>query len=136
MKDCVFCKIINGEIPSIKVYEDDDVIAILDNNPATRGHTLVISKEHYENFLTTPAPIMHKMMSVAQRLGQIMMKDLLARGVNILTNAYPAAGQTVLHFHIHVIPRYDNTDGFQISMINKNPDLNLPSIAKSLSEGF
>jgi histidine triad (HIT) family protein len=136
MKDCVFCKIINGEIPSIKVYEDDDVLAILDINPATRGHTLVISKEHYENFLTTPAPIMHKMMSVAQRLGQIMMKDLLARGVNILTNAYPAAGQTVLHFHIHVIPRYDNTDGLQISMINNNPDLNLPAIAKSLSEGF
>ena len=135
MQDCIFCKIAEGIIPSTKVYEDDDVIAFLDINPATIGHTLVISKNHYDNFLATPPEIMHKVMSVAQRLGQIMMKKLLARGVNILTNCYPAAGQSVLHFHVHVIPRYDKTDGLQISMLERSGQkLNLPAVAEKIRE--
>ncbi|NLJ32574.1 MAG: HIT family protein [Erysipelotrichaceae bacterium] len=137
MKDCVFCKIANGMLPSTKVYEDDDVIAILDINPATRGHTLVMPKTHYDNFLSTPREILTKVMIVAQRLGQIAMKQLHARGVNILTNCYPVAGQSVLHFHVHVIPRYDTTDGLQISMKDMSEEkINLPTIAKEITKGM
>ena len=93
--NCIFCKIADGVIPSYKIYEDDDVLAFLDVNPVTYGHTLVISKEHYETALSAPKEIWHKVMDVAQRIGQVQIKQLGAKGVNILTNCYEAAGQTV-----------------------------------------
>ena len=83
-KDCLFCKIVRGEIPSHKVYEDDDVLAFLDISQVTKGHTLVIPKKHYDNFLATPQEVMHKVMDVAQRIGQAQMLTLGAKGVNIL----------------------------------------------------
>lgn len=136
-KKCIFCKIINKEIPANIVYEDLDVIAFLDINPATKGHTLVIPKEHHETYLGTPRRIMHNVMDVAQRVGQAQMKQLLARGVNIIINNYPPAGQVIPHFHVHVIPRYDKTDGLSIEMIDKkNPDLNLPVLASQIKEGL
>ncbi len=106
MEKDVFCKIIDGEIPSYTIYEDDDVIAFLDISQVTRGHTLVVSKKHFDNFLATPSDVMHKVMDVAQKIGQAQITRLGAKGVNILTNCYPEAGQTVMHFHVHVIPRY------------------------------
>ena len=130
--DCIFCKIVRGEIPSHKVYEDDDVLAFLDISQVTKGHTLVISKKHYDNFLATPQETMHKVMDVAQRIGQIAIKFLGAKGVNILTNCYPAAGQSVNHFHVHVIPRYDEGDGFLLEMKNNAEGLNLPVIAEQI----
>ena len=132
MEKDVFCKIIDGEIPSYRIYEDDDVIAILDISQVTKGHTLVISKKHYENFLATPKDVMHKLMDVAQRIGQAQITTLNAKGVNILTNCYPEAGQTVMHFHVHVIPRYENNDGFILTMKENDGDLNLPSICESI----
>ena len=132
MEKDVFCKIIDGEIPSYRIYEDDDVIAILDISQVTKGHTLVISKKHYENFLATPKDVMHKVMDVAQRIGQAQITTLNAKGVNILTNCYPEAGQTVMHFHVHVIPRYENNDGFILTMKENDGDLNLPSICESI----
>lgn len=134
MENCIFCKISKHIIPSSVVYEDDDVIAFLDIGQATIGHTLVIPKKHYENLLTTPRDVMNKVMNVAQRIGQILIKDFKAKGVNILTNCYEAAGQTVMHFHVHIIPRYISSDGFKIE-IKENDDiknLNLPSIAEQL----
>ncbi len=136
MNDCIFCKIIKGEIPCHKVYEDDEVIAILDISQVTRGHTLVIPKEHYDNFLSTPKDLMHKVMDVAQRLGQVQITLLGAKGVNILTNINEAAGQTVKHFHVHVIPRYIANEGFQLEFKNNFGKENLPVLAKELRDGF
>ena len=122
---CIFCKIADGIIPSYKIYEDDDVIAFLDVNPATYGHTLVVTKEHYETFLSTPKTVMHKVFDVAQRIGQVQIKELGAKGVNILSNCYEAAGQTIKHFLVHVIPRYEATDGFKLEMNENKPQYQL-----------
>ncbi len=130
---CIFCQIVNGEIPCYKLYEDDDVLAFLDISQVTKGHTLVVSKKHYDNFLATPKDIVHKVMDVAQRIGQVQIRMLGAKGVNILTNCYQEAGQTVMHFHVHVIPRYGINDKMVIEM--KNPEsgkLNLPAIAEEI----
>jgi histidine triad (HIT) family protein len=135
---CIFCQIVTGKIPANKIYEDDHILAFLDIQPATMGHALVMTKHHYDNFLSTPKDDMHWMMNVAQRIGQIQMTMLNARGVNILTNAYPAAGQTVLHVHMHVIPRYSPDDRLRIDMLpaNKTTDHQLPLIAAQLVEGL
>lgn len=125
----IFCKIIDGEIPCYKLYEDEDVLAFLDISQVTKGHTLVVSKKHFENFLSTPQEEMHKVMDVAQRIGQVEIKLLGAKGVNILTNCYEAAGQSVMHFHVHVIPRYEEDKGFEITMKNNAEGLNLPALA-------
>ena len=132
----VFCKIIDGEIPCHKLYEDDDVLAFLDISQVTKGHALVISKKHFDNFLSTPQEIMHKVMDVAQRIGQVDIKLLGARGVNILSNCYPAAGQSVMHFHVHVIPRYQEGEGFEITMKDNSKGLNLPVLAKEIKENL
>ena len=121
----IFCKIIDGEIPCYKLYEDEDVLAFLDISQVTKGHALVVSKKHFENFLSTPQEEMHKVMDVAQ----VEIKLLGAKGVNILTNCYEAAGQSVMHFHVHVIPRYEEDKGFEITMKNNAEGLNLPALA-------
>lgn len=137
MKD-IFCKIIDGEIPSTKIYEDDDVLAILDVSQTTKGHTLVMPKKHYQDFLSTPSEVTHKVYDVAQRIGQAMVGVLGAKGVNILTNAGEAAGQSVPHFHVHVIPRYTGGEGgFQISMKAQDTStMDLPRLALSIKEGI
>ena len=137
-KDCIFCKIAAGIIPSHKIYEDDDVLAFLDISQVTPGHALVISKKHYSNFLTTEKDIMHKVMDVAQRIGQAEMSILGAKGVNILTNVNKEAGQSVFHFHVHVIPRYIANEGFRIEM-KENPkldELSLPAIADEIKKAI
>lgn len=137
-KDCIFCKIGKGIIPSHKIYEDDDVLAFLDISQVTPGHTLVISKKHYDNFLTAEKDIMHKVMDVAQRIGQAEMSILGAKGVNILTNVNKEAGQSVFHFHVHVIPRYIANEGFRIEM-KENPklgELSLPAIADEIKKAI
>ena len=137
-KDCIFCKIANNIIPSHKIYEDDDVLAFLDISQVTPGHTLVISKKHYDNFLTTEKDIMHKVMDVAQRIGQAQISILGAKGVNILTNVNKEAGQSVFHFHVHVIPRYIADKGFRIEMKenDKLSELSLPMIAESIKKAI
>ena len=132
----VFCKIVDGEIPCYKLYEDDDVLAFLDISQVTKGHALVISKRHYDNFLSTPQEIMHKVMDVAQRIGQVDIKLLGAKGVNILSNCYPAAGQSVMHFHVHVIPRYQEGEGFEITMKDNSKGLNLPALAGEIKNNL
>lgn len=136
MEKDIFCRIIDGEIPCHKLYEDDDVLAFLDISQVTKGHALVVSKKHFDNFLTTPQEIMHKVMDIAQRIGQVDIKLLGARGVNILANCYPEAGQTVMHFHVHVIPRYGNVNEIEITMKNNAEGLNLPVLAKEIKENL
>ena len=137
-KDCIFCKIADGIIPSHKIYEDDDVLAFLDISQVTPGHTLVIAKQHYSNFLTTEKDIMHKVMDVAQRIGQAQMSILGAKGINILTNVNKEAGQSVFHFHVHVIPRYIANEGFRIEMKEnaKLSELSLPAIADEIKKAI
>lgn len=105
----IFCQIANGTIPSHKVYEDDRVMAFLDIAPASYGHTLVIPKSHVESFLDCPPALLHHMLDVAQQLANVLMDNLKCDGINLLSNAKEAAGQTVPHFHIHLIPRYQDS---------------------------
>ena len=135
--DDVFCKIIRGEIPCHKLYEDDDVLAFLDISQLSKGHALVVSKKHYDNFLSIPHEEMHKVMDVAQRIGQVAIKSLGATGVNVLTNCYESAGQSVMHFHVHVIPRYSDEKSRVIEFKNANDEeLNLPSIANTIKDNL
>ena len=133
--NCIFCKIVAGQVPCTKLYVDEDVLAFLDINPVTYGHTLVISKEHYSTFLSTPKAIMNKVMNVAQRIGQVQIKQLGAKGVNILINSYEAAGQVVPHFHVHVIPRYTAKDGFRLEF-KELKDVNLPKVAEEIKDNL
>ena len=137
-KDCIFCKIVDGAIPSHKVYEDDDVLAFLDISQVTPGHVLVVSKKHFSNFLTTEKDVMHKVMDVAQRIGQAQMSILGDKGVNILTNVNKEAGQSVFHFHVHVIPRYVANEGFRIEMKenDKLSELSLPALADEIKKAI
>ena len=106
MDNCIFCKIIAGEIPSTTIYEDDDVKAILDVNPAARGHVIVLPKNHATDIYSLPDEDLSKAICVAKRIA-IALKDAYdCDGVNIIQNNGEAAGQTVFHLHIHVIPRF------------------------------
>jgi histidine triad (HIT) family protein len=106
--DCLFCKIVAGEIPSEVVQEDDDTIAFMDINPWTRGHALVIPRNHSKNLYEVPDDDIAAASRAAKRLANTMRERLGADGINLLNAAEPAAWQTVFHFHIHVIPRYEN----------------------------
>lgn len=108
MKDenCIFCKILAGEIPSTAVYEDDDFKAILDVNPAARGHVIILPKNHAANVYELPDEDASKIMIVAKKIATAIEKAYHCDGVNILQNNGEAAGQTVFHLHVHVIPRF------------------------------
>ena len=125
-----------GRSNTYKLYEDDDVLAFLDISQVTKGHALVIPKEHYDTFLSCPDKLMHKVMDVAQRIGQIAIQFLGAKGVNILTNCYEVAGQSVKHFHVHVIPRYESHDGFELEMKSNAEGLNLPVLAETIKNNL
>lgn len=108
MKDssCVFCKIANGEIPSISPYEDEDFKVIFDLNPASRGHALILPKEHYANLYELDDETASKVLKVAKRVTTVLKDELGCEGYNLVQNNGEAAGQTVFHFHMHMIPRY------------------------------
>jgi len=106
--DCLFCKIVAGEIPSTRVDEDERTIAFMDINPATRGHALVIPRAHATDLLEVPAEDLEACALAAQRLAARAKERLGADGVNLLNSCGAAAWQTVFHFHVHVIPRYDD----------------------------
>jgi histidine triad (HIT) family protein len=105
MNDCIFCKIIKGEIPSTKIYEDDKFLAFLDIGPINFGHTLVVQKEHYKDTLDTPDEVLSELIVVGKKIGQALTKGLGAEGFNLTTNNGKAAGQVIFHTHFHIIPR-------------------------------
>jgi histidine triad (HIT) family protein len=105
--DCLFCKIVAGEIPSQRVDEDERTVAFMDINPATRGHALVIPRRHVANLLEIEADDLEATVAAAQRLARAVSERLGADGVNLINSCGPAAWQTVFHFHVHVIPRYE-----------------------------
>ena len=111
---CIFCKIIQKEIPSSCIYEDDQVMAFLDLSQVTKGHTLVVPKKHYDNVLDCDPETLAHLIQVAQMLAKRITERCQAKGVNILTNCNEAAGQSVMHLHFHIIPRYDENDAIVI----------------------
>ncbi|GAB2026375.1 HIT family protein [Lactovum odontotermitis] len=133
MPDCIFCKIIAGEIPSVKIYEDDDVLAILDISQATKGHTLVIPKQHYENLLSMTGDQAAQLFSKIPELGKLLVKKLGAEGMNIVANCGEIAGQSVMHTHIHLVPRTEN-DGGPDFVHTPTHDYDLNAVAKEILE--
>ncbi len=120
---CIFCEIAEGKIPSYKVYEDDLVIAFLDLSQVTLGHTLVLPKKHYETLLDCPKEVQDRMIEVASQIAKKQLTNLQAKGYNILNNGYAIAGQSVMHAHLHVIPRYDENDKLKIEFTpTEKPD--------------
>ena len=105
-KDCIFCKIAAGEIPSATLYEDDDFRIILDLGPASKGHALLLPKEHYENLYMLPDELAAKALPVAKKMITKLTEVLGCDGYNVVQNNGETAGQTVFHFHMHLIPRY------------------------------
>ena len=104
--DCLFCKIVAGEIPATRVHEDERTVAFMDINPATRGHVLVVPREHTRDLLSIDPEDLAAVATAAQKLAKVMPDRLGADGVNLLNSCGRPAWQTVFHFHMHVIPRY------------------------------
>ena len=112
MKDdnCIFCKLANGEIPTATLYEDDDFRVILDAGPASKGHALILPKEHYKNLYELDDEIAAKALVLAKKMITKLTDVLGCDGYNIVQNNGEVAGQTVFHFHIHLIPRYEGDE--------------------------
>lgn len=108
--DCIFCKIVGGEVPSATVYEDENFKAILDISPAAKGHVIIIPRNHAENIYELSNEDTQKVLLVASKIAKVMKEVLQCDGLNILQNNGEAAGQSVFHFHIHLIPRFPNDD--------------------------
>lgn len=119
-KDCIFCKIANGEIPSKTIYEDENFRVILDLGPATKGHALILPKVHADNLYELPEEVATKVLMVAKQVALKMKDNLKCDGLNLVQNNGETAGQTVMHFHMHMIPRYVD-DGQQINWIPGQP---------------
>ena len=113
MENCIFCKIAAGEIPSNTIYEDDSFRVILDLGPATKGHALVLPKNHYADLFEIPEDVLADAAKVAKKVAGTMKEKLSCDGLNLVQNNGETAGQTVMHFHLHIIPRYAN-DGQHI----------------------
>jgi histidine triad (HIT) family protein len=105
--DCIFCKIVGGELPATRVAEDDRTVTFMDLNPATRGHVLIVPREHTTDLLEIGPEDLAAVARAGQKIAQVMLERLGADGVNLLNSCGRAAWQTVFHFHLHVIPRYD-----------------------------
>lgn len=106
-ENCIFCKIANGEIPSATLYEDENFRVILDLGPASKGHALILPKDHYANLLELPEEKTAEAFILAKKMAVKMKEVLHCEGLNVVQNNGPTAGQTVFHFHIHLIPRYE-----------------------------
>lgn len=111
--ECIFCKIVKGELPCAKIYEDDRILAFLDISPVNKGHILVIAKEHYDNSLETPDELLAEIAKVVKKIAFAQKEALGAAGVNFGINNGAAAGQVIFHTHWHVIPRFKD-DGLKL----------------------
>lgn len=117
--NCIFCKIASGEIPSNTIYEDDEFRVILDLAPASKGHALILPKEHYADIYEIDAELAGRAMKLAKKLAMHMTNVLNCDGFNLLQNNHEVAGQTVFHFHMHLIPRYRNAKNQDMLMWTK-----------------
>jgi len=135
--DCIFCKIINQEIPCFKIYEDDFVLSFLDINPVAPGHTLIIPKKHFENIFECEEEYLSKIISVAQKISQKIKKQGIGEGVNLYQANGAIAEQVVPHFHLHLIPRNPgdniNFTGQGMKPISKPTQENFKNMKNKLS---
>lgn len=113
-QDCIFCKIIKGDIPCAKIFEDSKVLSFLDIAPANKGHALIVTKNHYETLLEIPDEELQDIMNTAKKIARAMSSSLAMEGFNILMNNKKVAGQLVPHAHIHIIPRFSG-DGHKLN---------------------
>ena len=111
--DCIFCKLANGVFPTNSIYEDDDFNVILDASPANRGHALILPKQHFDDLHTADDEVLAKVMPLAKKIAAAIKQVTGCDGVNIIQNNGPAAGQTVFHLHIHVVPRFNDDFEFE-----------------------
>lgn len=122
---CLFCDIINNKTNSYKIYEDENIIAILDIFPSTLGHSLIIPKKHFDDYLDVDLETLNNINVVIKKLSSDYLKKLSCKGFNIITNCRKVAGQTVNHLHFHLIPRYSENDNFAYKTTTKmieNPE--------------
>ena len=130
MENCIFCKIASGEIPSQTIYEDNQFRAILDLSPASKGHTLILPKKHFRDVKELDEDYAASIINLASKIGQAMKKELGCTGFNLVQNNGEAAGQTVMHFHMHIIPRYANGP----KIVDWTPNESNPEEQKQLAE--
>ena len=133
MENCIFCKIANKEIPGKIVYEDDLCLAFLDLSQTTNGHTLVVPKTHYQNILDVDKEVLSHLIKVTKKLTNQIITNLDAKGANVLRNSNEVAGQTVMHFHIHIIPRYNETDQIKIDFTDRSQEVDLDNIFNKIN---
>ncbi|GGA47775.1 HIT family protein [Psychrobacillus lasiicapitis] len=137
MSECIFCKIIDGSIPSAKIYEDEHVYAFMDIQPLTKGHTLVIPKSHKEFVYDLSEDEASNLFKVVPKIASVLKETFGPVGMNLLNNNGAPAGQSVFHFHLHFIPRYDQTDGFRATWHTKEKTFTsevIQDLAKELAE--
>ena len=134
-KDCIFCKLANGEIPTTSIYEDEDFNVIMDLGPASHGHSIILPKTHAANLYELPDDYCSKIMGVAKKCAGAMKKSLNCDGLNVLQNNGEAAGQTVFHLHVHLIPRYKD-DQVNITWKPGEPEEDMGAIAEQIKKGF
>ena len=135
-ENCIFCRIANGVIPSATVYEDEWFRVILDINPAAKGHALILPKKHFADIYELDQDTAGEVFVLAKRMAAVMKEALGCEGMNILQNNGEIAGQTVFHFHIHLIPRYKEDEiGFHMEGKGE-PDYSLDDVQKVIVEGL
>lgn len=132
--DCIFCKIVNGDIPTNSIYEDEDFKVFMDVAPATKGHALVVPKNHYADIYEIDPEILGKAAKIAQKVIKHATKVLGCEGYNLMQNNGEVSGQTVFHFHLHLIPRYENMDN--TNLLNWTPGTSTGEELKELAEAL
>ncbi len=134
MDQCIFCKIARGEIPSYKIYEDENFLAFLDINPINPGHTLVIPKEHYKTITDAPKSVWADLMSLVWEITLKIQQTIDPDGINIVQNNNEQAGQEVPHIHVHIIPRFGgDEENYKEWKTMKLPNEEMEKIAKDLT---
>ncbi|GAB6162385.1 HIT family protein [Desulfothermus naphthae] len=132
--ECIFCKIVRGEIPCAEVYSDDNILAFLDIAPISKGHTLVIPKDHYENLFDMPEELGNHFLKVMKILGLAIMKTTGATGINVVMNNYSSAGQVVPHAHWHLVPRIEGDGLFRLKQNKYDSDEDMVTLATKIKE--
>ena len=134
-ENCIFCKIMAGEIPSRTLFEDDDFKVIMDVGPAAKGHALILPKQHFADVCALDEKTAAKILPLGAKLGAAMKKSLGCAGFNLVQNNGEAAGQTVFHLHVHLIPRYAD-DTVQITWKEHADEMDLKALAEEIKKGF
>lgn len=135
-EDCIFCKIVKGEIPGTLLYEDNTVLSFLDIAPAAKGHALVIPKQHYKTLLDIPHEELQALITAVQKVGAAIMTATGAQGFNVLQSNEKVAGQVIQHAHFHIIPRNEN-DNLDLSWEQGKPDkAELEALSESVKKNL